>query len=349
MDHFSPVVLDANDYYPFGSLMPGRAYNATGTYRYGFNGKENDNEVKGVGDQIDYGARVYDPRVGRFLSVDPLEDKFPFYSSYQYAGNKPTWAQDLDGAEELLGFPRWLSFPDPILSLPKIPTAPVPPLPPAPPILPGPVAMPQTPTLPPAPYLPMPPTSPSIVHNTPIDESTIDPNDASTYPTPPASLPGEWKVNPVKPGTKGYEKLKEKGATRLENERGDILRWHKADKWHPKSHWDFKPGGSPNNGWENYTPDGVKIPDGQIYGKDFNPPMLMYIDPTTFPPQEYPVYLQKEYQLSKQQQEEYLKNLQDYYQKMKDYQEKMQEYKKRRKEYDDKMQQYIKDNPNAIA
>jgi len=48
------------------------SYEAYGYYRYGFNGKENDNEVKGSGNQQDYGMRIYDPRLGRFLSVDPL-------------------------------------------------------------------------------------------------------------------------------------------------------------------------------------------------------------------------------------------------------------------------------------
>jgi hypothetical protein len=42
-----------------------------GGYRYGFNGKENDNEVKGERNQPDYGMRVYVPRLGKFLSVDP--------------------------------------------------------------------------------------------------------------------------------------------------------------------------------------------------------------------------------------------------------------------------------------
>jgi len=44
--------------------------------------------------------RIYDPRVGRFLSVDPLKKSFPYYTPYQFAGNKPIWATDLDGAEE---------------------------------------------------------------------------------------------------------------------------------------------------------------------------------------------------------------------------------------------------------
>lgn len=44
--------------------------------------------------------RIYDPRVGKFLSVDPLSKKYPWYTSYQFAGNTPIQAIDLDGAEE---------------------------------------------------------------------------------------------------------------------------------------------------------------------------------------------------------------------------------------------------------
>jgi RHS repeat-associated protein len=101
VDHFNPQVLDANDYYPFGSIEPGRTYAAAsvGGYRYGFNGKEDDNEVKGVGDQQDYGMRIYDPRVGRFLSVDPISNKYPELTPYQFASNTPLQAIDLDGLE----------------------------------------------------------------------------------------------------------------------------------------------------------------------------------------------------------------------------------------------------------
>jgi len=80
-------------------VMPGRKYSANGAYRYGFNGKENDNEVKGEGNQQDYGMRVYDPRLGRFLSVDPLTDNYPWFTPYQFAGNMPIWAIDIDGME----------------------------------------------------------------------------------------------------------------------------------------------------------------------------------------------------------------------------------------------------------
>jgi len=70
-----------------------------GKYRYGFNGKEKDDEVKGVGNQIDYGMRVYDPRAGRFMSVDPITQKYPQLTPYQFASNTPIWASDLDGLE----------------------------------------------------------------------------------------------------------------------------------------------------------------------------------------------------------------------------------------------------------
>lgn len=55
--------------------------------------------MKGKGNQQDYGMRIYDPRVGRFLSSDPLTKKFPYYTPYQFAGNMPIAAIDLDGAE----------------------------------------------------------------------------------------------------------------------------------------------------------------------------------------------------------------------------------------------------------
>mgnify|MGYP003873837343 CR=1 FL=1 len=45
----------------------------------------------------DYGARFYDPAVGRFLSVDPLAEKYPGMSSYNYVGNNPINNIDMKG------------------------------------------------------------------------------------------------------------------------------------------------------------------------------------------------------------------------------------------------------------
>ncbi len=90
-------VVTATDYYPFGMVMPGRKYEPTSGYRYGFNGKEKDNEVKGENNQLDFGNRVYDPRLGHWLSVDPEAKRYPGYSPYNYALNTPISAVDPDG------------------------------------------------------------------------------------------------------------------------------------------------------------------------------------------------------------------------------------------------------------
>ncbi len=82
--------------------MPGRDTTFKSSYRYGFNGKEMDNEAKGVGNQVDYGNRIYDPRVGRFLSKDPLAAGYPWNSPYSFAENDVIRAIDLDGLEKVI-------------------------------------------------------------------------------------------------------------------------------------------------------------------------------------------------------------------------------------------------------
>jgi RHS repeat-associated protein len=58
-----------------------------------------DNETYGAGNEYDYGFRIYNPRLGKFLSVDPLTKSFPWYSPYHFAGNSPILNIDLDGME----------------------------------------------------------------------------------------------------------------------------------------------------------------------------------------------------------------------------------------------------------
>jgi RHS repeat-associated protein len=99
---FEPDVLTATDYYPFGMEMPGRKYNPQG-YRYGFNGKENDRSGEwGLGLVQDYGARIYSPGLGRWLSTDPLEAKYPMYSPYVGMGDNPMVFIDADGKEIII-------------------------------------------------------------------------------------------------------------------------------------------------------------------------------------------------------------------------------------------------------
>ena len=69
-------------------------------YRFGFNGKENDNEIKGTGNQQDYGARIYDGRLCRFLSLDPITREYPDLTPFQFASNSPINSIDLDGLEK---------------------------------------------------------------------------------------------------------------------------------------------------------------------------------------------------------------------------------------------------------
>ncbi|MBI1308068.1 MAG: hypothetical protein GC181_15795 [Bacteroidetes bacterium] len=87
-------------YYPFGMGITETGYAAPeGGYRFGFNGKEDDNEISNNGNQCDYGFRIFNPRIGRFLSVDPLFRTYPWYSPYQFTGNCPIKFIDVDGRE----------------------------------------------------------------------------------------------------------------------------------------------------------------------------------------------------------------------------------------------------------
>ena len=77
--------------------MPGRQYNAVTGYRYGFNGKEKDNEVKGEGNSLDFLARIYDPRIGRWFSTDRNESRYANLTPYNAMGNNPVLFVDPDG------------------------------------------------------------------------------------------------------------------------------------------------------------------------------------------------------------------------------------------------------------
>jgi RHS repeat-associated protein len=81
-------------------LMPNR-HESAGDYRYGFNGKEADDEIKEKkGTSYDFGARMYDPRVGRWLTIDPLAFKQPDQSPYKAMFNNPIFWNDPDGRTE---------------------------------------------------------------------------------------------------------------------------------------------------------------------------------------------------------------------------------------------------------
>jgi RHS repeat-associated protein len=91
------TVVSATDYYPFGLEMEGRTFSDE-KYRYGFNGKEKDNSFAST-NNYDYGFRIYNPKIAKFLSVDPLTKKYPELTPYQFASNRPIDGIDLDGLE----------------------------------------------------------------------------------------------------------------------------------------------------------------------------------------------------------------------------------------------------------
>jgi len=92
-------LLTATDYYPFGSPMPGRVFE--NGYRFGFQGQEKDDEITGVfGSNLSFDFRIYDSRIGRFLSNDPLGKLYPWNSPYSFSENDVIRAIDLEGAEK---------------------------------------------------------------------------------------------------------------------------------------------------------------------------------------------------------------------------------------------------------
>jgi len=78
-------------------LLPGRHGN-TSDYRYGMNGKEMDGEIKGEGNSYDFGARMYDPRIARWSSLDALPKDYQ--SNYVFAMDNPIIFKDPDGKDD---------------------------------------------------------------------------------------------------------------------------------------------------------------------------------------------------------------------------------------------------------
>lgn len=97
-------ILEENNYYPFG--LKHNSYNVDNFqpgYKYKYNGKELQDENIG-GNQLnmyDYGARNYDPALGRWMNVDPLAETSMQFSPYTYALDNPVFFIDPDGMESV--------------------------------------------------------------------------------------------------------------------------------------------------------------------------------------------------------------------------------------------------------
>ncbi|MBV7269074.1 RHS repeat domain-containing protein [Winogradskyella luteola] len=81
------------DYYPFGMPMPNR--NLEGNYRYGYQGEFAEKEHELGNGRNSFEARLWDARIGRWLTVDPAGE---FFSPYLGMGNNPISTVDPDGA-----------------------------------------------------------------------------------------------------------------------------------------------------------------------------------------------------------------------------------------------------------
>jgi RHS repeat-associated protein len=96
-------VVTATDYYPFGMTMPGRNFSSQSSeYRYGFNGKEKENST--AEGSYDFGARIYDVRIGRWFADDPKFALNPGWSPYSYCYNSTLVYIEPNGEIPILGW-----------------------------------------------------------------------------------------------------------------------------------------------------------------------------------------------------------------------------------------------------
>ncbi|AEA42439.1 RHS repeat-associated core domain-containing protein [Fluviicola taffensis] len=104
VDYWLADIRQSTDYSPFGVTLENRNFTLTGAekMRYAFNGMEKDDEIKGEGNSYDFGARMLDPRLGRWLTIDPSAVKYPANSPYHFALNSPLLFNDPNGKDAVI-------------------------------------------------------------------------------------------------------------------------------------------------------------------------------------------------------------------------------------------------------
>ncbi|MBI3133518.1 MAG: hypothetical protein HYZ14_02475 [Bacteroidetes bacterium] len=106
VDYYTADVQSYSDYFPFGMMLPGRNGSAS-DYRYGLNGMEKDSEIKGEGNSYTTDFRLYDPRIGKWLSLDPAEKKYPGFSPYNAFLDNPMYYSDPRGDDPPQNFKQY--------------------------------------------------------------------------------------------------------------------------------------------------------------------------------------------------------------------------------------------------
>jgi RHS repeat-associated protein len=98
---FLADVIQITDYSPFGVQLDGRnlVKSEAAKSRFGYQNQERDDEIKGSGNSVNYTFRMHDPRLGRFMSIDPLSRNYPWNSTYAFSENRVIDGVELEGLE----------------------------------------------------------------------------------------------------------------------------------------------------------------------------------------------------------------------------------------------------------
>ncbi len=90
------VLEQKNDYYAYGERVADSTMQTTSINRWRYNAKEEQDSIASI-PYLDYGARLYDPVIGRWMQQDPMAAKYPHLSPYNFCGDNPVNFVDPDG------------------------------------------------------------------------------------------------------------------------------------------------------------------------------------------------------------------------------------------------------------